>query len=291
MALGQGLGAGSNRQDTTAMFALGEQLLENKKLRDLARLVGLFRQVATSARKKKYEKRPTSVHSIDRGRSLSRLLASELASLRHPVLRRDFLRKYTDGLLVEYSVEGEEASGRGPLVVCIDASGSMSGAREIWAKAIALTFMDIARRENRAFRAVVFSGNPDQVRRFDLLEQRGKRNLRRPLVALDEVAAFSEYFPGGGTDFMTPLRLAVESLAESKFKDGDIVFITDGAASLSREFLRWFEERKSALEFSLFAVLVDVEGADGKVLTSFADEILKVSELTAGELAPLFGKV
>ena len=62
------------------------------------------------------------------------------------------------------------------MVICVDGSGSMSGSKELWAKAVALTLMDIARREKRACLALVFSagdplaegalGDPGGLRRY-----------------------------------------------------------------------------------------------------------------------------
>lgn len=290
-AYGSGLGFDSAGASASQKMALGEELLASEKLNRLARLVGLFKEVARASRKRRIERRPSAVHSIERGADLSRVLTLELAYLRHPQLRKEFLRRYVDGLLIEYAIRGEEQSGRGPLVVCIDASGSMRGPRELWAKAIALTFLEIARRERRAFRAIVFSSSADQVRRFELLESALDRRLRPPRVDPQLVVEFADYFPGGGTDFERPLRLALSSLEESRFKRGDVVFITDGEAGLSPAFLNQLEARKAELDFLIYGVLIDVRGGSRESLSRFSDEVVTVSELTAGELSEVFRRV
>jgi uncharacterized protein with von Willebrand factor type A (vWA) domain len=291
VAYGSGLGVTVRGTAAVDKLTLGEKLLSSEKLRKMAELAGLFKYVARSSRNRILERRPSAVHSIDRGSDLARVLSSDLALLRHPLLRQEFMRRFADGLLFQYAIQSPDASGRGPLVVCIDASGSMRGPRELWAKAIALTFLEIARRERRAFRAIVFSSAPRDLRRFELLESALDRRLRPPQVDPRLVVDFAEYFPGGGTDFESPLSAAVETLRESRFRHGDIIFITDGSASVSRKLLDELAIAKKDLEFMVYAVLVDVQGGTTESLNQFADEILRVSELTADELRPVFRKV
>lgn len=288
MGSGLGLPAGATLADK---LTLGDHLLNSDKLQQLARLVGLFKQVARSARKRELARRPSTVHAIEQGSDLGRLLSSELVQLRHPVLRRDLHRRLIDDQLSQYALQGDEPTGRGPMVVCVDASGSMQGPREIWAKAIALTLMEIARRERRAFRAVVFSGDARQCRLFELLESPGQRRLKAPQVDTAAVKAFAEYFPSGGTDFEAPLRHAVASLSESRFKDGDIVFVTDGGARLAASSLAWIEDEKARLGFEIFAVLVDLQGGHEESLRVFADDVLRVSDLNSSDLRAVFSRM
>ena len=289
-SLGSNLGLSRNAHFTDKI-ALGERLLESKKLRQMAELVGLFKQVARNARKKSLQRRPTAVHSIEEGADLARILSSELVTLCHPFLRKEFLRRLTDRRLSQYALQAPDRTGRGPIVACIDASGSMRGPREIWAKAIALTLLEISRREGRAFRAIVFSASPDQCISFPLLESGLERRLRPPVVDTGLLVRFADFFPGGGTDFEKPLRASVDALRESRFRDGDVVFVSDGGASLSPGMLDWVLERKAELGFKVFAVLIDVGGGKLESLRVFADEILTVRELTTESLEPVFSRV
>ena len=43
----------------------------------------------------------------------------------------------------------------------------------------------------------------------------------------------AEYFPGGGTDFQSPIDAAIELLEDKKLKRGDIVVITDGECQVT----------------------------------------------------------
>src|SRR5690606_34595270 len=100
------------------------------------------------------------------GADLARVLPAELAALRHRLQRLDFLRQYVEGQLTQYHLRGRETLGRGPMVVALDASGSMrvslstdgSGASRIdWAAAVAAALADMAVRDRRRCHAFAFN--------------------------------------------------------------------------------------------------------------------------------------
>ena len=74
--------------------------------------------------------------------------------------------------MLQYRLREDEQKGKGPMVVCIDVSSSMQGDKELWAKAVSLTLMDIARRQRRLFRAVLFSSGPESLKVIDLNRER-----------------------------------------------------------------------------------------------------------------------
>ncbi len=134
-------------------------------------------------------------YDIERGSELGRLIPAELVAMHHPGLTRRFRRRLLEGEMLQYRLREDEQKGKGPMVVCIDVSSSMQGDKELWAKAVSLTLMDIARRQRRLFRAVLFSSGPGSLQVLDL-------NQRAPLSArTGKVMEMAEYFPGGGTDF------------------------------------------------------------------------------------------
>lgn len=119
--------------------------------------------------------------------------------------------------------EGKEAKCRGPLVMCIDESGSMSdkhygfNGRNTWAKAAAVALTRIAWQEDRAVKVVHFgSGTVSQS------------------VPKDDYRAMFEMarsFLSGGTSFGAALidgRAQVANLEAQGHKGADIVLITDG---------------------------------------------------------------
>jgi uncharacterized protein with von Willebrand factor type A (vWA) domain len=110
-------------------------------------------------------------------------------------------------------------------------------------------------------------------------------------VDMGKVMALAEYFPGGGTDFETPLNAARECVRQSRFKRGDIVFITDGECQVSPEWAENFRAEKEDLGFSLFSILIDVGSSSLGTLKEFSDKITTVSRLTSEGVKDLFVKL
>jgi uncharacterized protein with von Willebrand factor type A (vWA) domain len=98
----------------------------------------------------------------------------------------------------------------------------------------------------------------------------------------------AEYFPGGGTDFQKPLDAALECLRESRFKKGDIIFITDGECRVEPEWAERFREEKARLGFSLFSILIDMGPASLGTLKEFSDRISTIKQLTGEEAGDIF---
>ena len=218
-----------------ARLELGRRLARNKKLGELARMVGRFKQDARALKRKTLERGVAEAYDIELGSELGRLIPAELLAMHHPVLKRDFHRRVLEGTVLQYRLRDDEQKGKGPMVVCIDVSSSMQGDKEMWSKAVALTLMDIARRQRRLFRAVMFSSGDVSLKVLDLNRE------RRYQPDLNKVVEMAEYFPGGGTDFETPIDAAVELLGEKKLKRGDIVIITDGESQVSPDWLARLE--------------------------------------------------
>src|SRR5690606_9820024 len=98
---------------------------------------------------------------------------SELALLADPETSILFDLKYVESRLMCFDMQGiqrvqqhhhkeelrsvEEAAKQGPMVICVDTSGSMSGMPETVAKAVALFIAGKARQQKRACYLINFS--------------------------------------------------------------------------------------------------------------------------------------
>jgi len=263
---------------------LGRRLARNRKLGELARLVGRFKHDARALRKNTLEHGAAEAYDIERGAEPGRMIPSELAAMHHPILGRDFRRRMLEGSILQYRLRDDEQKGKGPMVVCVDVSSSMQGDKELWAKAVSLTLMDIARRQRRLFRAVMFSSG-DTLKVLDMNRE------RRYQPEFKKVLEMAEYFPGGGTDFERPLDAAMELLEHKRLKRGDVVIITDGESQVSPDWLAHMRERKERLDFSIFAVLVDVGSSETSTLARFSDRIASVRKITAEGARDIFLKI
>jgi uncharacterized protein with von Willebrand factor type A (vWA) domain len=281
---GQTLGSGY-RSPSGEKLELGKRLAGNEKLKKLARMVGRMKFHALALRKKTFERSSQEVLEVERGDVLHRLLPHELLSLHHRTLRKDFHRRFLDQELLQYSLRGIEEKGKGPMIVCLDGSSSMAGDKEIWSKAVTLTLLEIARRQRRLFRSICFSSADTPLQIMDM------NRRERYQVETEKVLDLAEYFPGGGTDFQKPLDAALECLRSSRYKKGDIVFITDGECQVAPDWAQQFRKEKERLGFSLFSILIDVGPNSLGTLKEFSDKITSIKQLTGDEVQDLFVKI
>lgn len=299
---------GADGKTTPAQrLELAETLRGNEKLRRLANLAGAFRRDALAARKKRVRRASSEVHRVGRGADLSHLLPSELSAYVDPRRRRDFLRRWIERDLAAYELIGSDRGGRGPLVICVDGSGSMSGPRELWAKAVSIALLEVAKRQNRRAEAIVFAGREAPLSHFALLPARGRNGGGRRQASLTELLDFAGCFPGGGTDFEKPISAAVDLLRDVRLKGGDLVFVTDGEAPIRKEFVEEIQRLQRQLDFAIYAVLIDdpsvaarrpAPGATrpeiergARELRKLTDRITTVSRLTSGAVRELFEKL
>jgi len=263
---------------------LAAKLSKNDKLKKLSLLVGSLKDEMLSTRRKVWSKRGSEVFDVSVGDDIGRIIPTELVSLRHKLLKHDFKKRYVDGRLFQYYLKEER--GRGPMVICLDGSSSMDGNKELWSKGVCLTLLDIAKRERRKFNVIVFSSGGAPLKIFESV---GKEGLSGWGMKESEIMELAEYFPGGGTNFEEPLNKALELLEESKFKGGDIVFITDGESNVGDMFLKTFKETQDRLRFKVYSVLIDLsERESWGTLSRFSDKVTSVSKLTSKEAKGLF---
>lgn len=257
--------------------------LRTSRLAEWAELIGRFRQMAGGERARKMENATGELVGVTLGDDLSRVIPSELANLGLPELRAVFATRYAAGELMLYDSQGEQTTGRGAIIACVDTSHSMYEAgpggvtREAWAKACALALLDQARHANRDFIGILFSA-ADRIRVF--------RFPAGPRTGIAEVLDFAETFLGGGTSYQVPLTAACELLKE-EFNDaagmrGDIVMITDDECGVTEEWMRGWNDTKHLLGFRVFGVAIGAPRAAeaGSVLDALCDNLRSIEDLT-----------
>ncbi|MEV0222575.1 VWA domain-containing protein [Streptomyces sp. NPDC050704] len=257
--------------------------LRTSRLAQWAELIGRFRQMAGGERARKVENATGELVGVTLGNDLSRVIPSELANLGLPELRAVFAARYAAGELMLYDSQGEQTTGRGAIIACVDTSHSMYEAgpggvtREAWAKACALALLDQARHAGRDFVGILFSAADKlQVFRFPADQPAG----------IDRVLEFAETFLGGGTSYQRPLTAAGE-LLEEEFNDaarmrGDIVMLTDDDCGVTEEWMRGWHDAKHLLGFRVFGVAIGaprVAEADS-VLDALCDNLRSVEDFT-----------
>jgi uncharacterized protein with von Willebrand factor type A (vWA) domain len=212
--------------------------MKNEKFERMADLFGPLERLLETEQQRRVIDVPEEVYDIGLGNDLERVLPSALADLFNPLRKLDFMRNYAEGKLPVYMMRGHERVARGGIVYCMDNSGSMAGDRELWAKAVGLCLLHLAKQQGRAFWGIHF-GSSHEIMEFDFSGE----------YSLDDVINFAEYFFNGGTNFVRPLSLALDRIRKQFDDDGaveaDIVFATDGMCGVpdtwKRDFLAEME--------------------------------------------------
>ena len=270
-------GAGFSYADLTAgemdWQALALQLQKNPQITDLIRKLG---RAYISEEKKRQSRVPqpsrSEVHGTHRSADLQRLLPSELVNLEDETLEALFYARLLEQNLLSYELSGTqlvpgeetEVSRRhtGPVVACLDTSGSMQGEPLHKAKAMLLATANILQKEQRSLHVILF-GERGEIREYALQDASGSPGLLR----------FLQQGFGGGTDFETPLQRALEIISEQDaYHKADILMVSDGDCSLSEAFVAKFLARKAQLECSVYSVLC----AGQRVSDSFSDEVISL---------------
>lgn len=209
----------SGREDLKAIRDAHRRLQGSKRLKRIAEIAGRLERVAAHKARSSIRPGVGEVHGIDLGADPARLLPSEAVGLRHPVLRTVLHAKLLEGRALVYGMQGREPTGRGPVIVLLDESSSMTeDNRDIWAKAVALALLGTATKQRRSWRLIAFNGG---IRR-EVEVPAGRATAADVLSALDHSCT-------GGTDFSTVVARAVDVLAERPtMHNADVVLLTDG---------------------------------------------------------------
>ncbi len=267
-----------------------EKLPELQKIAEnLGRFEGAF------STKEKWKLSPfvsEEIFDIHLSDDIHRVLAVELGKLNHPLLKSLFMANLLDHKLLTYQLRGNEKYSvkekkeekRGPIIICIDTSGSMAGFSEQLAKSLSLAVIKIAQMEKRNVHIILFSG-PKNIKEYSLEQsifredkdfptddydafwktQEVKSQLKKAYYSnVIDVLSFSF---GGGTDFREPLKQAKEKLQEKKYEKADILFISDGISFIDdiiREISEEIKERKARI----FTVVI---GKETNIVREFSD--------------------
>ncbi len=237
----------------------------------------------------KTPRKAPELDGIERGDDINRMLPSELALLCHPVLKTLWHAKRAERLLLLYQHQGkrergqkdagtaerrvaldergsrgQSSLGRGPIIICLDTSGSMHGEPEHIAKAAVLEALKIAHREQRACHLFAFSGAQQST--FHRLD------LRRG--GLIELLKFLQFSFHGGTDFPQVLKLALEQQTQKGWGKADILLVTDGRFPLEQKTLTEIAHYKKIRQLRVFGILTGNWQLRG--LQAFCDDTLQL---------------
>jgi uncharacterized protein with von Willebrand factor type A (vWA) domain len=242
-------------------LSLAEKIASDTKMKEIADWAGRFKQVACKKQKTNYSE-AMERRGVTIGNDIERLLPIELGLYTHPTTRNDFLRRFIEGQTMMYEQKGREVLGKGPIILCLDQSGSMRSL-DTQAKGFTLALMSIARRQRRDFCLILFS-TKTQVFTYE----KGK-------IKSSDIVNLAQSFLSGGTNFTLPLSKSISIINESRFKRADVVFVTDGEDRIRDSFLEEFNKKKKEKAFNVLSFII---GTSANTVEQFSDKIVMVED-------------
>ncbi|WP_342620463.1 VWA domain-containing protein [Rhodoferax sp. GW822-FHT02A01] len=182
---------------------------------------------------------PGQTQGIHRGDQIARMVPSESMLLGHPRLRLLWHARRAERTLLCYEDDDQMAGVRrhkaqvrqphqgqlpapefiaGPVLVCVDTSGSMQGGAEAVAKAVVLEAMRAAHAHGRRCHVFVFGGNDETI----------EMELPLDSAGLEHLTDFLGQSFQGGTDISGPLERVISKLEDTAWQQADLLIATDG---------------------------------------------------------------
>jgi len=262
-------------------FKIAKVLQQQSKLKRIFTELGKFQFIATKKFKGKIRHKTGEITKIIQSDNLPYVLPAEMIQLIIPELEILFYKKYTEKELLSYETKMKDKEGRGPIICCIDESGSMRGEREVWSKAVALALITLARLQHRTLHIIVFDAMLKRQHIFT-------KNMSET-EHMNAMMDFAMYFSDGGTDFMPPLDRAKDLIErDPKLKKADIIFITDGEDSVDLRYIEKYKIFKKKHQVMLTMMLIH---ANNNPLRAISDRTEIIEELTDDVAAKLFERI
>lgn len=228
--------------DINTLISWIEFFKTNKEITDLCNLLGKMKKYNKELIKEKISRTikydikvpdknsNEEISGIKLGKSIEYLLPSELALLNDSELEELFDLKYIEEKLmlfdydsyinvekektVEDFIESEKDEEKGPIIICVDTSGSMSGAPERIAKAIAFCISSKAISENRPCLLINFSTSIEVIE-FNKFS------------SFSDILNFLKKSFNGGTDLIPALKYSLDKMESEKFEKADVLILSD----------------------------------------------------------------
>jgi uncharacterized protein with von Willebrand factor type A (vWA) domain len=248
-----------------------ELLEDERSLKELAEMLGRMREAEIEIEEETFEKtiirqewkvdetakaEIVGVHESD---DLSNLLSAEASLLGDEDTELLFLKKYADKNLMTFRYEDRKLvrsedqlteinqrvrqKEKGPFIVCVDTSESMTGRPEQIAKVLCMGILKMAINENRRAYLINFSRGIKTLDLYNIAD------------SIDEIAAFLRMSFYGGTDVSLALYETIRQLKGNDYEDADVLIISDFIMykiddDVLRE-VRYFQQNKGTQFHSL----------------------------------------
>ena len=210
---------------------------------------------------------PGEITGVRWSARIERMLGSEAVMLRHPVLKKLWRARHAEARLLSWETEalltdwradpratsrGPVAQAepqrleRGPIILCLDTSGSMRGAPERIAKAVVIAALRAAHAAGRGCTFIAFGGPGEVV----------ESELGTDPAGLQALIDLMGQSFDGGTDVQTPIERAIERVHGARWRCADLLIVSDGEFGCTPETLQRLDEARARFGLRVQGVLV-----------------------------------
>lgn len=259
-------GSADGKMNTKAITDLFKAIKGDQALMEISKLAGRYRRLAASKQRQKSVHGIDEVVGIERGNDASKMLPHELAFLCVEELELETLRRYTERQMMQRENKATETVGKGPIMIAVDESGSMSGANIHHAKAFALALGWIARKQNR-WCCLISWANHSSVK-WTVMEPR-KWDQKK-------LTGWLSHFFNGGTH--PPLERLPKIFEESKAPKGktDIIMLTDACCGVDSKTAAKFNEWKQQEQVKMLTIVLNAQAGD---MEHVSDEVHLINKI------------
>lgn len=220
------------------------ELLEDEaSIKELADMLGKLREAEIMTEEEEYEdvivrkqwyedqSQRSEIVGIHESNDLNHLLSSEVGLLSDEHTETVFYQKYADKGLFTLKFEDRELvtsedqftmtrqkvrqKAKGPFIIAVDTSDSMSGRAEHIAKVLCFAILKLAAKDHRRAFLINFSVGIQTLDLYDLTH------------SLDDIVAFLQMSFHGGTDISLALYEVFRQLQSENYRDADVLVISD----------------------------------------------------------------
>jgi uncharacterized protein with von Willebrand factor type A (vWA) domain len=233
-------------------------------LKELVRKLGALRQAwADRKRARRSQTNYSDIIGAKFSDTITKAFPAEIALAASEKGRALFALKYSQKTLLckDYEAKVKEID-KGPVVLYIDISGSMTGECELWSKAIAYVVAEECLKQKRATHIHLF----DTVVQKSIHLEKDRADNER---LLDFVLSWTTK---GGTSFCSVISHALSEV--NYVSKADILMITDGQAEVSDPFVRRLNafKQEHGVQWNSFCI-----GKQARVLREFSDYVHTVN--------------
>lgn len=270
LGIGNDPNAHEQQLDTKTMAAMLKRVQSSELLRRICELSGRYIRCMQAIQRKKVQHGYDDMVGVELSGDVGRLLPSELAMLSDPDFELDALRRLAERQSLCREYRGIDRVAKGPVVICVDESGSMEGEPVCNAKAFALAMARLAIMQRRHCVLVsYYAGTPTKI----VVLPPGRQNKE------ELVDWLVHFFDGGSTDMTVPFSVIPQqwdALGVTRGKT-DMIVITDGIVQVPDALAQSFGAWKSAEQCKLVTIVIG-QGSAGD-LEKISDECHTVNAI------------